>query len=73
MVIVLLYSEHHYIGRLIREWPDVVAQCGHVIAMGMLSRNVGLMRYHRQTDCPADLGQLVMSGKLVKISTSLLN
>ena len=30
-------------------------------------RNVGLVRYRRETDCPADSGQLVASGKLVQI------
>ena len=30
-------------------------------------RNIGLVGYHRQTDCPADSGQLVVSGKLVQI------
>ena len=36
-------------------------------------RNIGLLRYRRETDCPADSGQLVLSGKLVKIFTSLRN
>ena len=30
-------------------------------------RNIGLVGYRRQTDCPADSGQLVASGKLVQI------
>ena len=30
-------------------------------------RNIGLVGYRRQTDCPADSGQLVASGKLVEI------
>ena len=30
-------------------------------------RNIGLVRYRRETDCPADSGQLVTSGKLVEI------
>ena len=30
-------------------------------------RNIGLVGYRRQTDCPADLGQLVTSGKLLEI------
>jgi len=31
------------------------------------NRNIGLVGYHRQADCPADSGQLVTSGKLVEI------
>ena len=30
-------------------------------------RNIGLMGYRRQTDCPADSGQIVTNGKLVEI------
>ena len=30
-------------------------------------RNIGLVRYRRETDCPADSGQLVTSGKLLEI------
>ena len=31
--------------------------------------NIGLVRYRRETDCPADSGQLVTRGKLLEIFT----
>ena len=37
MVIAPLRIERHYIGRLVREWLDVVPVCGHGIASVMLS------------------------------------
>ena len=45
------------------------SQCNLTSHAELGPQNIGLVGYCRETDCPADSGQLVMSGKLLEIFT----